>query len=247
MKQASKKRRKKHRVGGLLWLLAGCCVWLWVMWQLPATPEKAAAASPPEPVRVTRQEVYTQVIPFRTVYTPDDTLPAGTEKELSPGQNGELRCTARVDYLDGAEQSRSILSRESIRPAQDRILAQGPMPDLDTPVIRDGWIQLPDGSRMHYTGTASLTASAYTHTDLYRSKVTALGTQVHSGTAATDPGKIPWGTRLFLTARDGTPLGIFQAEDSLVGTEGTALALYFPTPGECMDFGIQECIAYFLG
>lgn len=246
MKRSSKKRRKRGQITGLLWGVAGCCVWLWVLWQIPAVPE-AAAVPPPEPVRQTRQEVYTRVVPFRTVYTPDDSLPAGTERELTPGRDGEVRCTAQVEYLDGAVASRVILSEEPVRPVQNRQAAQGPMPVLDAPVIRDGWIQLPDGTRLHYLRATALTVSAYTHTDLFRSETTALGTAVHPGTAAADPAGIPFGTRMYVTDRDGKPLGIFRAEDSLVGTEGAELALYFPTAGACMDFGKQECMVYFLG
>lgn len=195
------------------------------------------------------EETFCLVLPAQTVYTQDISLPLGAEKLLTPGQDGELKCTALVKYINGIEASRSYLSQEILTESRDRVVALGTRTDSgEAPVIGRNFIQLPDGQLMTYTGTASLSASAYTHTDLFRSKLTALGTQVHRGTIAVDPAKIPLGTRLFIVTDDGSWVyGIARAEDNLAGTEGTDLELYFPTVRECMDFGTRMCTVYFLG
>lgn len=242
------RRRKGALVRGLVWVMAVCWVGLGAVLVTASAQERAAQPEPTVPeIRRTCREVYTQTIPFRTVYIRDDTLPPGMEQERSPGRDGELLCTAQVEYLGSREEIRCILEQETLSQPQNRLVAQGPMPELGTHILGDGFIRLPDGTHMTYTRTAAFTASGYTHTDPFRSTVTALDTPVHTGTLAANPTQIPYGTRLYVMTHSGTALGIFRVEDSLVGSEGTDICLYFPTTGQCMDFGIQNCIAYFLG
>lgn len=196
-----------------------------------------------------QREICTLVLPAQTVYTRELSLPLGAEKVVFPGQDGELRCTVDADYVNGICVGKRYAAQEIITEVQDRVVAVGVQETAaDDFQISGGYIRLPTGEPITYTRTAAMTASAYTHTDLFRSKVTALGTPVHLGTVAVDPARIPLGTRMLIAASDGSWFyGLARAEDTLVGTEGTDLALYFPTTAQCMDFSPRTCTVYFLG
>lgn len=61
---------------------------------------------------ITSREVFSSSIPHETQYREDETLPAGTEAILVPGQDGELLRTADVTYVNGAEIRRSIVEED---------------------------------------------------------------------------------------------------------------------------------------
>ena len=116
------------------------------------------------------------------------------------------------------------------------------------PIISDGYITLPTGEVLTYTDTATVRATAYTHTDAGCDLITATGSTVHVGTVAVDPRYIPYGTRMFIVANDGSYIyGISEAEDCGGAIKGDRVDLYFPTYAECMEFGWRTCTIYFLG
>ena len=78
--------------------------------------------------------------------------------------------------------------------------------------------------------------------------MTATGTVVHWGTVAVDPRYIPYGTRMFIMASDGSYVyGIATAEDCGGDIKGDRMDLYMPTYEQCMEFGRRRCTLYFLG
>lgn len=190
-----------------------------------------------------RQAVFTEVLPAGTVYCRDLSLPVGTETLLEAGQDGEIRCTAEVEYVNGQEHSRTVTRRELLREPVNRVVAVGAMEEAATQ-IQNGRIYLPDGDLLTYTKAVTLRASAFPGGA--ESQLTLDdGTQLRIGTVAVDTGLIPEGTRLFIQSADGTFLyGIAVA---VPGMFGDRAELYFPTAAECMAFGEQTCIACFLG
>lgn len=190
-----------------------------------------------------RREVYTQVLPAETVYCRDLSLPVGTEKLLEAGQDGELRCTAVVEYVNGLERSRTAPERELLQEPEDRVVAVGAMEE-ETTQIQNGRILLPDGRLLTYTKAVTLRASAFPGGE--ESQLTlGNGTVLRIGTVAVDTTLIPEGTRLFIQSSDGTFL--YGIATAVPGMWGDRAELYFPTAAECMAFGEQTCIACFLG
>lgn len=205
---------------------------------------------------VTQTEIYTAAIPHEISYCYDASLPAGTEEVLVEGQDGEVLCTAEVTYINGCETSRHTLSQTVTQDAVAEVVSTGAARTVDAPasdpnalpIIGDDYIILPTGEVLTYTGTTQVRATAYTHTDAGCDLITATGSTVHIGTVAVDPRYIPYGTRMFIVANDGSYVyGISEAEDCGGAIKGDRVDLYFPTYEECMEFGWRNCTIYFLG
>ena len=202
---------------------------------------------------LTRRETFSAVMSYETRFCADPLLPAGTEKVITPGQDGELLRTADITYVNGQETRRVILSETVLRMPVTRTVAVGTgeaesAEQTNAPVIGDGYILLPTGEVLTYTHTDTVRATAYTHTDAGCDRITATGTTVRWGTVAVDPRYIPYGTRMFIMASDGSYVyGIATAEDCGGDIKGDRMDLYMPTYEQCREFGRRRCTLYFLG
>ena len=203
---------------------------------------------------ITRRETFSATVPHETEYCTEESLPAGTEAVLAQGQDGELLRTADVTYVNGVESRRVILEETMLRRPVTEIVGQGsgehPQTEqaADLPVIGDGYITLPTGEVLTYTHSDTVEATAYTHTDAGCDMTTATGTTVRWGTVAVDPSRIPYGTRMFIIANDGSYVyGIATAEDCGGDIKGDRMDLYMPTYEQCREFGRRRCTLYFLG
>ena len=207
---------------------------------------------------LTRLETYTTAIIHEISRCTTPSIPAGRESVLMEGRDGEMLCTAEVTYVNGREVSRQILDQTVLETAVEEVIAVG-TGDAEVmeaassnpnalPIIGEDYIILPTGEVLTYTGTAQVRATAYTHTDAGCDLITATGSTVHIGTVAVDPRYIPYGTRMFIVANDGSYVyGISEAEDCGGAIKGDRVDLYFPTYEECMQFGWRKCTIYFLG
>ncbi len=198
---------------------------------------------------ITREESYTVTMPMEVVRCDAPSLPQGREEIMAEGSDGELLRTAEVTYVNGKEVDRRILEEKVTIPAVRQIVAIGTgAATADAPLIGDGIITLPTGEVLTYTHTAQVEATAYTHTDAGCTMTTFTGTTVHVGTVAVDPRYIPYGTRMFIVANDGSYVyGISAAEDCGGDIKGDRVDLYMPTFAECIQFGRRDCTIYFLG
>lgn len=202
----------------------------------------------------TRQETYTKVILHEVKRCRDASIPEGVEEVLIEGVDGEMQCVATVTYRNGEELQRRIISETVTRAPVTEIIGEGagesPL-TLDPealPVIGDGYITLPTGEVLTYVKSDTIRATAYTHTDPGCSQITATGSTVHWGTVAVDPRYIPYGTRMFIMASDGSYVyGLAVAEDCGGDIKGDRMDLYMPTTQQCMEFGRRRCTIYFLG
>lgn len=203
---------------------------------------------------ITREEVYTKVIPHEVRRCRDASLPESVEDVLIQGVDGDMQCVSTVTYRNGEEIQRKVRCETVLRAPVTEIVGVGVGESLGEaepdalPVIGDGYITLPTGEVLTYYKTDTIRATAYTHTDEGCDRITATGTAVHWGTAAVDPRYIPYGTRMFIMASDGSYVyGLTVAEDCGGDIKGDRIDLYMPTFEECMDFGRRRCTVYFLG
>lgn len=203
---------------------------------------------------VTRRETYSRTLSHETSRCNDSSLPAGMEEVLVEGEDGEVLCTADITYINGIEKTRNVISEKVTKMPVAEIIGVGTGEPVDTtgsdnvPVIEDGRITLPTGEVLTYTDTATIRATAYTHTDEGCDFFTATGTTVRWGTVAVDPRYIPYGTRMFIMSADGSYVyGIAVAEDCGGDIKGDRMDLYMPTYEQCREFGRKVCTVYFLG
>ncbi len=203
---------------------------------------------------VTRRETYTSTIPYEVRRCNDSSLPQGMEEVLMAGVDGELQCVAEVTYRNGQEESRVVLGESVIRPAVVEIIGVGTgvtPEEIDPeamPIISDGYITLPTGEVLTYYKKDTVEATAYTHTDEGCDLITSTGSTVRWGTVAVDPRYIPYGTRMFIVASDGSYIyGLATAEDCGGDIKRDRMDLYMPTYEQCIQFGRRRCTIYFLG
>lgn len=198
---------------------------------------------------VTVTETYTETMPHETCTCQDAASPEGKREILVQGIDGELLCTADITYVNGQELAKTVHSATVIKAPVTEIIGigTGKTSGQTAPVIEDGYIRLPTGETLTYSGTDTIRATAYTHSDKGCDLTTATGTTVHQGTVAVDPRYIPYGTRMFIVSNDGEYVyGISQAEDCGGDIKGDRMDLYFPTYEACRAFGRRVCTIYYL-
>lgn len=199
------------------------------------------------------QEVYTTAITHEVIYCNDDSVPAGTTQVLTQGVDGQLVCTASVEYVDGREVSRTVLSETVAQQPVTEVIAIGtgsqsvaPGYAPDTPYIGDGFIVTTTGEVLTYTDVLQTMGTAYSRDGKVR--YTYSGTVVKVGSVAVDTSVIPMGTRMFIVSNDGAYVyGIATAEDIGRGVDGARVDLYMDTTEEAIQFGYRGCIVYILG
>ena len=200
-----------------------------------------------------REERRTQVEPYEVITYYASYLPEGDRVVLTKGRDGELLLSEFVCYVNSTETQRELLEQtRTLAPrAQIQALGTGGVtgPGItQEPIIGDGVILLPTGEKLDYTRVDYVRATAYTHSDPGCTSTTATGTKVHHGTVAVDPRYIPYGTRMFIMASDGSYIyGLCEAEDCGGDIKGDRVDLYLPNTEACMDFGRRRCTVYFLG
>lgn len=204
--------------------------------------------------RVIREnQTYTTDLPHETIYCSDPTLPEGTQKTLTEGEDGQMLCEAAVTYLNGIEADRTVHSQQVVSQPVNEIIAVGSglQEEEDDGLmadIGDGILTLPTGEVLTYTEKVSCLATAY-HCEGYVG-TTATGTRARVGAIAVDPEVFPYGTRFYIVTKDGEYVyGVATAEDcgSKQFIYGTRLDLFFDTKYECVQFGARSCDVYILG
>ena len=201
---------------------------------------------------VTEEQTYTETIAYETTYVDDDNMKKGAEKIVTEGQKGEKSITAKVTFVNGEETAREIMNEEVVTEAVDAVVAVGTGKNVKTfgngtVVIGNGTITLENGKVLTYSGSRTVKATAYTHTDAGCNNRTATGTTVHWGTVAVDPRYIPYGTKMFIVSNDGYMIyGEAVAEDCGGAIKNDKVDLYMPSRSQCLSFGRRTCTIYFL-
>lgn len=75
--------------------------------------------------RTSDTETYTETVPYKTVYEYSDDLYEGFTSVKTKGALGKRSVTALVNYIDGEETERQILSTEIINEAVDKVVVIG--------------------------------------------------------------------------------------------------------------------------
>lgn len=85
-------------------------------------------------VKVSRTENYEEAIPYETVEVQDAKYLKGTKVQTQKGENGVRKVTATVEYVNGVEVNRTVLSSEVIKqPVERRVTVGTAEPVLTAP------------------------------------------------------------------------------------------------------------------
>ncbi|MEG0691782.1 MAG: G5 domain-containing protein, partial [Oscillospiraceae bacterium] len=77
------------------------------------------------PVKVTRTETYTQEVPFETTVTESNKLYKGRQQITKAGVKGKEVVSAKVEYVDGYEVGRTVVSSTRISEPVEQVIAKG--------------------------------------------------------------------------------------------------------------------------
>ena len=196
---------------------------------------------------LTYEDTVTEAVTAATVRVPTATLPKGTERVAQVGQDGIRVCRYRYRWSGGQLVSQELLEEVS-NTAQNRIAEYGTTvtsvdsgDELVNVVTREdgsGTLYFASGATMNFSGTKSMTATAYNKNEPKVGTITATGTKVRAGVAAVDKRVIPLGTRLYVT-NTGADYGYAVAEDT--GVRGNIIDLYHEVYSEVSSFGRRRC------
>ena len=196
-----------------------------------------------------------ETAPHGTVRRANPQMLQGTERVVREGADGVQGTVYEILWSNGQITSRQpvqVLSTTAVdriveygtaAPKAQEAPASGPA-KVEANSDGSGTLTLPTGEVLRYTGVRTMSATAYTAGHGGVGTRTASGTAVHRGTVAVDRRVIPLGTRMYIVTKKGYVYGTAVAEDT--GVKGNKIDLYFDTYQQCISFGRQDCLVYFL-
>jgi 3D (Asp-Asp-Asp) domain-containing protein len=234
------KSRVLHAVGGTVGELLG-------RWNISVKEPDYIKPSPEtdlqtdmkiEIIRVTTGQVTEETpIAFEVERVPSLYIWKGSEVVKQEGKDGVLKTTYDVTYENGAEVSRRKAAESVAEKPVNKVVEYG----------TGGKITTSDGEVLNFVLKLNVKATAYT-TEGYEVKTTATGTVARRGVIAVDPKVISYGTKVYVTSKNGTSwiYGIATAEDTGGAMKGNKVDLFFDTLAECYQFGRRNAVVYIL-
>lgn len=199
-------------------------------------------------------ETAKEAVAHTTIYTPAYDRPKGEVEVVQEGIDGTRDVVYEVVYADGQAVSRQAVSESNNTSVTElaycgTLVSEVQPGDTILSVVHEeddgGYLKMKSGDSIHFTGSMSVTCTAYTAGVGKVDTVTATGTTVHVGTVAVDRRVIPLGTKMFVVGSSGYTYGYAVAEDT--GVRGAAVDVYLNTLEECIQFGRQKnSTVYFL-
>lgn len=179
----------------------------------------------------------TETIPFETVTVEDSSIYEGETKLVSEGRNGSITRKYSVQYEDGVEVSRKLLSEQRKEPV-NKVIAKG---------IKVFFVSS-RGLNVSYTKQYTMTATAYAPTPENWGYATASGNRARDGVVAVDRNVIPLGTKLYVKSNvDGIPdYGYCIAWDVGGNIRNMRIDLFMESEYACYQFGARKVTVYVL-
>lgn len=180
-------------------------------------------------VNVIRVEKVTDVveepIKFAVVTKNDSSLNKGTEKTITPGQEGIVSKEYEVIIENGVEVSRKLISEKTLKEKQDKVVAVG------TKVIAQQVSRGDIKGKQYYVSSTAYTAncngcSGYTATGIN------LRANPNLKVIAVDPRFIPLGTKVYVEG-----YGHAIAGDTGSAIKGQKIDVFFATKAEAYRWG----------
>ena len=182
-------------------------------------------------------EVSTEKISYDTIEKDSDDILTGESKVSQNGADGEKEVTKRCKYIDGKYDSTKVIGEKVTKKPVDKVILNG---------TKRGTTTDTSGAPVSYRYMVSGSGTAYTAAP---GSLTATGTTVYEGGVAVNPAIIPYGSKLYIEAADGSHVYGYATAVDTGGAlmDGSAIVdLFYFSYDDCVNFGRRDVNVYVL-
>ena len=182
-------------------------------------------------------EVSTEKIPYDTVERDSDDILTGDSEVAQNGADGEKEVTKICKYIDIKYDATNVISEKVTKEPVDKIVLNG---------TKRGTTTDTSGAPVSYRYMVSGSGTAYTAAP---GSLTATGAEVYEGGVAVNPAVIPYGSRLYIEATDGSHVYGYATAIDTGGAlmDGSAVVdLFYISYDDCVNFGRRDVNVYVL-
>lgn len=196
------------------------------------------------------EKTVTKEIPFEEVTKKSDSYAIGTKKVTTKGVPGEKEITYKQKFVNGVLIDSVVIDEKVVKEPVNKVTTVGTkkvtVKAKGEAISTMGTVELDaNGIPVNYTRIVSGSSTAY-----YGGGTTASGKPAKVGYVAVDPNVIPYGTKLYIVATDGTVYGYAIAADTggfVHNGTNTVVDVYLDTYDECVQWGRRNVNIYVLG
>ena len=182
-------------------------------------------------------EKSTEKIAYKTVEKDSDDIMTGESEVSQKGVDGEKEVTKRCKYIDGKYDSTKVIDEKVTKKPVDKIVLNG---------TKRGTTTDSSGAPVSYSYMVSGSGTAYTAAP---GALTATGVPVYEGGVAVNPAIIPYGSKLYIEAADGSHVYGYATAVDTGGAlmDGSAIVdLFYFSYDDCVSFGRRDVNVYVL-
>lgn len=182
-------------------------------------------------------EKSTEKISYKTVEKDSDDIMTGESEVSQKGVDGEKEVTKRCKYIDGKYDSTKVIDEKITKKPVDKIALNG---------TKRGTTTDSSGAPVSYSYMVSGSGTAYTAAP---GALTATGVPVYEGGVAVNPAIIPYGSKLYIEAADGSHVYGYATAVDTGGAlmDGSAIVdLFYFSYDDCVSFGRRDVNVYVL-
>lgn len=182
-------------------------------------------------------EVSTEKISYDTIEKDSDDILTGESQVSQNGADGEKEVTKRCKYIDGKYASTKVIGEKVTKEPVDKVILNG---------TKRGTTTDTSGAPVSYRYMVSGSGTAYTAAP---GSLTATGTTVYEGGVAVNPAIIPYGSKLYIEAADGSHVYGYATAVDTGGAlmDGSAIVdLFYFSYDDCVNFGRRDVNVYVL-
>lgn len=182
-------------------------------------------------------EKSTEKISYKTVEKDSDDIMTGESEVSQKGVDGEKEVTKRCKYIDGKYDSTKVIDEKITKKPVDKIVLNG---------TKRGTTTDSSGAPVSYSYMVSGSGTAYTAAP---GALTATGVPVYEGGVAVNPAIIPYGSKLYIEAADGSHVYGYATAVDTGGAlmDGSAIVdLFYFSYDDCVSFGRRDVNVYVL-
>ena len=182
-------------------------------------------------------EKSTEKISYKTVEKDSEDIMTGESEVSQKGVDGEKEVTKRCKYIDGKYDSTKVIDEKVTKEPVDKIVLNG---------TKKGTTTDSSGAPVSYSYMVSGSGTAYTAAP---GALTATGVPVYEGGVAVNPAIIPYGSKLYIEAADGSHVYGYATAIDTGGAlmDGSAIVdLFYFSYDDCVSFGRRDVNVYVL-